>query len=88
MFINGNNDKEKDDVEKGRCGFYLEKNNRRIGYYTSCPEITELWLSFLRNYCILKTFPFNFEIHESVRVENFCNVNFYYKNNSTITADL
>jgi len=72
MFIN-----EKDDLEKGKYGFYLEKNNRKIGYYTSSQEITELWLSFLRNYCILKNFPFDYEIFEHVRIENFSNVKFH-----------
>lgn len=52
----------------------MEKNNRKIGYYTNSSEANELWLSILRNYCILKSFPFDYEILKPIRQENFSQV--------------
>ncbi len=41
--------------------------------------MTELWLSFLRNYCILKSFTFDYVLLEPFREENFCKVCFFSK---------
>lgn len=59
-----------------KTGFFLEKNNRKIGYYTHSIEANELWLSILRNYCILKSFPFDYEVLKPIRQENFSQVKF------------
>lgn len=58
-------------------GFYLQKNNKKVGYLTNSDSDNEFWVGILRNYCILKSFHSNFEVLHCIRNENFAQVFFF-----------